>query len=255
MIQTDAAINPGNSGGALVNAAGEVIGINTSIVSRSGGSEGLGFAIPIDRALRIVDDFLRFGELRRAWVGVDVEPVEEDDWGRRRGVRVSAVAAGSPAALAGLRVGDRLLSANRRPLTGPLDFEGVLLDLRAGDPLRVDVEGRSSPVQLEAAPYPSLTAERVRVLQDIELITVTPEIRAERGLASEGGAMIADLSEETASRVGLRPGDVIVRIGRVPIRSAEDLARIFEGLTGTGRMDVYFERNRSLNVRTLSWRR
>ena len=98
MIQTDAAINPGNSGGALVNAAGEVIGINASILSRSGGSEGLGFAIPIDRALRIARDFLEHGEVRRAWLGLDVEPVEADEWGRTRGVRVARIADGSPAA-------------------------------------------------------------------------------------------------------------------------------------------------------------
>jgi serine protease Do len=93
--------------------------------------------------MRIVDDLLRFGEIRRAWIGVDVEPVEADPWGRTRGVRVSRVAPGSPAALAGLSVGDRLLAANRRPLTGPLDFEGVMLDLRAGDELELAVEGRS----------------------------------------------------------------------------------------------------------------
>ena len=132
MIQTDASINPGNSGGPLVNAAGEVIGINASIISRSGGSEGLGFAIPIDRALRIADDLLRTGDVIRAWVGVDVEPVEADPWGRTRGVRVSRVVDGSPARTAGLEAGDRLLAANGRALTGPLDFEGVLLDLRAG---------------------------------------------------------------------------------------------------------------------------
>ena len=102
MIQTDAAINPGNSGGALVNSEGEVIGINASIISRSGGSEGLGFAIPIDRALRIADDLLRFGEVRRAWIGVEVEPVEADLWGRTRGVRISRVAPGSPGDLAAL---------------------------------------------------------------------------------------------------------------------------------------------------------
>jgi len=255
MIQTDASINPGNSGGALVNAAGQVIGINASIISRGGGSEGLGFAIPIDRALRIVDDLLRFGEVRRAWVGVEVEPVEADAWGRTRGVRVSAVVPGSPGDRAGLQAGDHLLSANRRPLTGPLDFEGILLDLRAGDQLLVTVEGRSRAIELEAAAYPSTTAERVRVLEDIELITVTPQIRAERGLSSERGAMIAGLSDESARQTGLRLGDVIVQLNRVPIRSAEELATIFQGLTGSGRLDVYFERNRGYNRRTLLWRR
>jgi len=255
MIQTDASINPGNSGGPLVNADGEVIGINASIISRSGGSEGLGFAIPIDRAMRIVDDLLGFGEVRRAWVGVDVEPVEADVWGRTRGVRVSAVAAGSPGDAAALEVGDRLLTANGRPLTGPLDFEGILLDLRAGDRLVVTVEGQGRPVEMDAAAYPSLTAERVRVFEDIDLITVTPQIQSERGLASERGAMIAGISEETTSRTGLRAGDVIVQINRVPVQSAEELASLFQSLTGSGRMDVYFERNGGYNRRTLYWRR
>jgi S1-C subfamily serine protease len=255
MIQTDASINPGNSGGPLVNAAGEVIAINASIISRSGGSEGLGFAIPIDRALRIVNDLLEYGEIRRAWVGIDTEPVEADVWGRTRGVRVSSVASGSPAGRAGLRVGERLLSANGRPLAGPLDFEGILLDLRAGDALVVAVEGRDGTLQMEAAAFPSTTAERVRVLQDIDLITVTPQIRAERGLGSERGAMIAGISPESAGQTGLSVGDVIVQINRVPVRSAEELASLFRGLTGTGRMDVYFERNGGYNRRTLYWRR
>jgi len=254
MIQTDASINPGNSGGPLVDAAGEVIGINASIISRSGGSEGLGFAIPIDRALQVVNDLLQYGEIRRAWVGVDVEPVEADDWGRTRGVRVSSVASGSPGAAAGLKVGDRLLSANGRALTGPLDFEGILLDLRAGDALSVQVDGRNRAVEMQAAAYPSTTAERVRVLQDIDLITVTPQIRSERGLVSERGAMIAGISEGSASRLGLRTGDVIVRVGSVPIGSAEDLAQLFRNLQGSGRLDILFERNGAPNRRTLYWR-
>jgi serine protease Do len=255
MIQTDASINPGNSGGPLVNAAGEVIGINASILSRSGGSEGLGFAIPIDRAMRIVDDLTGFGEVRRAWIGVEVEPVEADAWGRTRGVRVSRVAPGSPADRGALRAGDRLLGANRRPLTGPLDFEGVMLDLRAGDRLDLTVEGQPRTVALEAIAYPSVTAERVRVLQDIEAITVTPQVRAERGLASEAGALILGISENLVSNTGLRRGDVIVGINRTPIRSAEELARVFEGLSGTGRLALTIERNGAYGVRTLSFRR
>ena len=255
MIQTDASINPGNSGGALVNAAGEVIGINASIISRSGGSEGLGFAIPIDRALRIVDDLLGFGEVRRAWVGIEVEPVDADAWGRTRGVRISRVAPDSPADGADLEPGDRLLSANGRTLTGPLDFEGVLLDLRAGDRLELAVEDRARAVGLEAAPFPSVTAERVTVLQDIQLITVTPQIRAERGLTSQAGAMIAGISSELGARLGLEPGDVIVQLNRVPIRSAEELARVFDNLAGSGRLVMTLERNGGYSVRNLYWRR
>jgi serine protease Do len=142
MIQTDASINPGNSGGPLVNALGEVIGVNTSIFSRSGGSEGLGFAIPIDRALRVAHDLVQFGEVRRAWTGVSAEAVEADVWGRSRGVRISQVVPGSPAAQAGLRDNDHLVSANGKMLGTPLDLEAVLLDLRAGETVELEVEGR-----------------------------------------------------------------------------------------------------------------
>ncbi|HUF77044.1 MAG TPA: trypsin-like peptidase domain-containing protein [Longimicrobiales bacterium] len=255
MIQTDASINPGNSGGPLVNAAGEVIGINTSIISRSGGSEGLGFAIPIDRALRIVDDLLRFGEVRRAWIGIDVEPLEADAWGRTRGVRISRVVPGSPADAAALEPGDRLLAANRRPLTAPLDFEGVLLDLRAGDDLELTIDGRASAIRVEAVAFPSTTAERVRVLQDIEVISVTPQVRAERGLTSEAGALIVGISDEAMANTQLRPGDVIVGINRAPIRSAEDLAAIFDRLEGNGRLALTFERSGGYGVRNLYYRR
>jgi len=253
MIQTDASINPGNSGGPLVNAAGEVIGINASIISRSGGSEGLGFAIPIDRALRIADDLVRFGEVRRAWVGIDVEPVEADAWGRTRGVRVSRVAPGSPADDAALAPGDRLLSANGRALTGPLGFEGVLLDLRAGDRLLLKVEDQPRDLVLEAVPFPSVTATRVRVLEDIELITVTPQIQAERGLTSEDGALVAGISAQLAGQLGLRAGDVIVQLNRVRIRTAEEAAEAFDALEGTGRIVMYFERGGSYNMRSFYW--
>jgi len=257
MIQTDASINPGNSGGPLINAAGQVIGINASIISRSGGSEGLGFAIPIDRALQIVDDLLGYGEIRRAWTGIEVEATEQDAWGRTRGVRISQVAPGSPAARAGLKSGDRLLAANRRPLSAPLDFEAVVLDLRAGDPLDLQVDGRRDVVELQADPYPSTTAERIRVLQDIELITVNAQIRAERGLASEAGALITGISADASNRTGLRTGDVIVGLNRVPIESAEALAEIFEqlqGVTGSVRLALTFERNGEYGVRNLYWR-
>lgn len=251
MIQTDAAINPGNSGGALANAVGEVVGINASIISRSGGSEGLGFAIPIDRALRIADDLLEHGEVRRAWVGLDVEPVEADAWGRTRGVRVSRVAEGSPADDAGVEPGDMLLGANGRALAGPLDWESVLLDLRAGDPLSLALDGQRRPVALEAVAFPTLTAERVTLFQDIELISVTSEIQLEQNLVTSYGAMITSISDESVNRLGLRRHDVILQMNRTRIRNADDAATYFRSLTGNGRVILYIERDGSYGTRTL----
>ncbi|MEQ8330783.1 MAG: trypsin-like peptidase domain-containing protein [Longimicrobiales bacterium] len=254
MIQTDASINPGNSGGPLVNALGEVVGINASIFSRSGGSEGLGFAIPIDRALRIADDLVAYGEVRRAWTGLDVEAVEADEWGRTRGVRVSRVAPGSPADRAAIEPGDRLLAANDRILAAPLDFEALLLDLRAGDAMTLRIEGQPRDIPVVAAALPSLSAERITVLQELELITVTPQIRSERGLASEDGALVASISDRLSGQLGLRAGDVLVQIQRTRVRSAEEVARIFEQLRGTGSLRIYLERGGQYVARDFYWR-
>ena len=255
MIQTDASINPGNSGGPLVNATGEVIGINASIISRSGGSDGLGFAIPIDRAMRIADDLLRTGEVIRAWVGIDVEPLEADQWGRTRGVRVSRVADGSPGGVAGLEPGDRLLAANGRALTGPLDFEGALLDLRAGESLTLAVEGQNLSVTLETTSYPSVTAERVTVLRDIQLITVTPQVQAERDLVSGSGALVTQISDRLSQQLGLRGDDVILQINRMRVRTADETAQAFEAVRETGRVALIFERDGGRYVREFYWRR
>jgi serine protease Do len=254
MIQTDASINPGNSGGPLVNALGQVIGVNSSIFSRGGGSEGLGFAIPIDRALRVAEDLLAHGEVRRAWPGFDVEPVQADVWGRTRGVRVSRVVAGSPAERAGVRPGVRVLEAAGRSLRAPLDFEDVLLDLRAGDEIALSLEGAGSPLRLRAEALPTVSAERVTALEDLELISVTPAVRAEQGVASEAGAMIVAISPELSARLGFQRGDVLVSINNVPIRSAADAVGVFRELRGrSGRLRIIFERNGSYLVRDLLW--
>ncbi len=254
MIQTDAAINPGNSGGALVDALGQVIGINASIVSASGGSEGLGFAIPIDRAMRTADDLLKYGHVRRAWVGLNVKAAEADAWGRTRGVLVSSVAPASPAARADIREGDRLLTANGRRLAGPLDYEAVMLDLRAGDELDLRIEGDTGPVHLKAAALPSETAPHVTVLKDIQLVTVTPQIREEQDIQSDNGALITSISPELSNQLGLSKGDVLLQINGTRIRTAQDAARIFDHLRGSGQVRIYFEHNGSVVVRDFYWR-
>jgi serine protease Do len=254
MIQTDASINPGNSGGPLVNALGQVIGVNSSIFSRSGGSEGLGFAIPIDRALHVAGDLIENGAVRRAWLGVEVEPAEADDWGRTRGILVTRVAGDSPAARAGLVAGGRILAANGRRLAAPLDWEDVLLDLRPGSPISVEVEGRGDPVRIEAGSLPSLSAERVVVLDDLEMITVDAQIRAERGLASEDGALVISASPEISSQIGLRDGDVLVQINNVRVRSAAEAAQFFEQLR-PGRVRLGVERRGGYVFLDFVWRR
>jgi serine protease Do len=255
MIQTDASINPGNSGGPLVNALGQVIGVNSSIFSRSGGSEGLGFAIPIDRALRVARDLLDHGEVRRAWMGFDVSPVQADEWGRMRGVRVARVVAGSPAARAGVRAGATLLQAGGRKLSAPLDFEDVLMDLRAGDEIDLALEGSATPIRVRAEALPTTQAERVTALEDLQLITVTPAVRSEQNLRSDAGAMIVGISPELQAQFGFQQRDVFVRINNVPIRTAEDAARVFREIRGrTGYLQIVLERGGSHIIREFLWR-
>jgi len=251
MIQTDASINPGNSGGPLVNSLGEVIGVNSSIFSRSGGSEGLGFAIPIRRALRVADDLIQYGEVKRPWLGVHVEPVEADAWGRTSGVLVSDVAPGSPAVAAGIRGGDRLVRANGRRLVTPLDFQALLLDLRAGDPVTFDIEGRNQTVTLTASELPSVAAERVTVGDRMQLITVTPQIRAEREIQSESGALIVSIAADMAQATGFREGDILVQMNNRAIDSAESAARFLA--RASGRVRIWFERNGGLTARDFRW--
>src|SRR5690606_13396627 len=227
MIQTDASINPGNSGGPLVNALGEVVGVNSSILSTSGGSEGLGFAIPIDRARRIAEDILANGHVRRAWVGLEVEPAGATRCGRSRELRVASVVPGSPAAQAGVQPGMLLESAGRKQLRTPLDWQAALLDARVGEPLELAVSdgNRRRAVRLVPQDLPSLAAERVRALADFELVTLTPLIRGERGLVSERGALIVSLSA-SAQRLGLREGDLILQINGSNVDTAEEAAAL-----------------------------
>jgi len=257
MIQTDAAINPGNSGGPLVNVLGEVVGVNTAIFSRSGGSEGLGFAIPIDRALGIAEEILNFGEVRRAWLGIDVEPAEADDWGRTRGVMVSRVLGDSPAARAGLRAGRRILAVNGREVLAPLDWEDATLDARPGDALTIEVEGTNAPIELTAGTLPSLSAERVEAIEDLEMVTLTPAIASERGVRSEQGALIAGISPELSQGLGLREGDVLVQVGRVRVTSAEQAAELFAEIRDNYRgryIQLAFERNGGITTTRFVWR-
>ena len=161
MIQTDAAINPGNSGGPLVNADGEVIGINTFIFTQGGGSIGLGFAIPINLAKRILQEIRTYGRVRTAWPGMTLQPVTPyiaqrlgfNDLG---GMVVSRVDAGGPAARAGVRVGDRIRKVNGQAVDSVDDAQRSIYGAAVGDQLRVVVErdGKSQNLSLTLAEAP-----------------------------------------------------------------------------------------------------
>jgi serine protease Do len=145
MIQTDAAINPGNSGGPLVNAKGEVIGINTFIFTKSGGSEGIGFAIPIDAAKRVVDELIKYGKVRNVWIGVrtwELTPYVAERLGTkdRNGLYVSVIERGSPADRAGVKVGDIIRRVNGTPIRDVDEAYRALFGANVGDSVSLTVE-------------------------------------------------------------------------------------------------------------------
>jgi serine protease Do len=256
MIQTDAAINPGNSGGPLTNALGEVVGVNSSIFSNSGGSVGLGFAIPIERATRVADEIIRSGTVRRAWLGLEVEGANAmRQWKSQSGVVLVAVAPGGPAARAGLRPSDVLVEANGRRLRNYLDWEAVKLDLHVGDAVDLLVRSGSSTVRrrIVTGDLPTVTAEKITVLQDLQLVNVTPAIQAERGIRSESGALIFRISPQVSRATGLAAGDVILAINRSPVRSAAEVSDLLDVRPGQV-IRIYVEREGQVTFTDLVFR-
>jgi serine protease Do len=216
-IQTDAAINPGNSGGPLVNLAGKVVGINTAIISRTGGYEGIGLAIPSSLARKVVDGLIKEGKVIRGYLGVGIDPLDAETARKLRlpdnhGVLVSRVQPGGPAAASGLRRGDVIVKlanhevadpAELRILTAGLDVgtSVPLVFYRGGTPQTVDVQIRELPDAPEAA----FLGFHVR-----ELPAGDGKVALEVDQVAPAGP---------ASQAGLRPGTRILGVGRVPVGS------------------------------------
>jgi serine protease Do len=251
MIQTDAAINPGNSGGPLVNAVGEVIGVNSSIYSPSGGFVGLGFAIPIDRVKRVTEDLLEHGRVRTPWIGVKVEMPQGgvNSAALSSGAKVTQVVPQSPAAAAGIQAGDALIRSRDRVLRNGYDWEAEQLELRVDENVALVVRrgGREFQARVTVADRPEVNAQRVSVLKEIELISLTPAIRAERGVRSQRGALVVTVSRQVSDNLGLQAGDVIIQvanneIGYVDITDAQQAKRVLESLSGRGLIRMVLER-------------
>ncbi|MEO7362648.1 MAG: trypsin-like peptidase domain-containing protein [Gemmatimonadaceae bacterium] len=246
MIQTDAAINPGNSGGPLINALGEVIGVNSSIYSPSGGSVGLGFAIPIDRTKRIAEDLLEHGAVRQSWVGIRLQAsqVQSAREAAAVGAVVGYVVAGSPAQKAGVQIGDEILRAGTRVVHNPFDWEARLLDLRVGESIPITLKrgAREVTMTLTVAEAPEVGAARVTVAKDLELITLTESIRGERGISSGAGAVVTRISENASASIGLQKGDVIFQVNNQRVGSAEQASTLISRFGANGSVYLFFER-------------
>lgn len=249
MIQTDAAINPGNSGGPLTNSLGQVVGVNSSIFSSSGGSVGIGFAIPIERAIRVANELRAHGSVRRVWTGLTIAEENMRDWKQVGGLRVSGVVDRSPAAEAGLRPRDIIVSANNTRMRTFLDWEAARLDIGVGDTMQIVYRRGSNQLttRLTVEDLPTANAERVSVFEnDLELVTLTPAIRSQFNIGYPRGALILDIGERTAQATGLRRGDLILSINRNRVTTAEDVSMLLQRIARRRRsyVQVYFERDR-----------
>jgi Do/DeqQ family serine protease len=241
-VQTDAAINPGNSGGALVDMEGKLVGINTAIFSQSGGSHGIGFAIPADMVKIVVATAKSGGQMvRRPWFGAHLQNVSSDlveglGLDRPTGALVSSVVAKSPAADAGLRTGDVILAFDGQPVTDPDAFGFRLGTRQVGGEAKLEVlrAGKKSvlTVRLVAAPD---TRPRDPVelrgrwpLAGATLANLTPALAEELSLdGGDSGVVVSAVKDNSpAAELGLKKGDIIISIDGEPIASSRDAEKV-----------------------------
>jgi serine protease Do len=235
-IQTDASINPGNSGGPLINARGEVVGINTAIFSRSGGSVGIGFAVPSSLAKTVITQLADHGKVERGWLGVAIQPLTQDlaksfKLGESTGALVSSVVDGSPAAKAGVKTGDVIVEFDGKKVAKSTDLPGLVADMPVGKNVPIVVMRDGKQVRLNAQiakleDESSATGAEPEGKGQLGLSVqpLTPPVARELGLKVREGVLVRDVVEGgRAAEAGIRAGDVIVEVNRQPVRTVEDL--------------------------------
>ena len=227
-IQVDASINPGNSGGPLLNIKGSLIGINTAIYQKA---EGIGFAIPIDNAKRIVNDLISYGKVRRGWLGVSVQNMTPElvryfKLDRVRGVLATKVFPESPARKAGLKQGDVILKLNNREIRNKLEYQQRIGSFSVGNPVTFTIlrDGRKKKVRLKIKSIPMHKVEDFTLnylglrIQNIDE-TAVRKFR----LSTREGVMVNQVVPNSAGgRIGLSPGDVIRQVNQNQINNAQD---------------------------------
>ncbi|MBN2726394.1 trypsin-like peptidase domain-containing protein [Candidatus Mcinerneyibacteriota bacterium] len=248
LIQTDASINPGNSGGPLVNARGELVGINNAIFSTSGGSQGIGFAIPVNTCRKSIEAILKNGSVQRGWMGVGVVDIDEElkkkfEMGVFHGVVVAKVYPGSAAAKAGLVPGQIVTSLNGIPVRNSRWWNGLAMRINAGDQVLLGLWDAGKEMEISFAPQSfqlnsALASLGVESLKPLDYETaVRYNIRPEKGL------LIESLREKAPLyKAGLRPNDVLRVFGGRKIYEKADLEAVLSRLLPGDEIEIIAER-------------
>ena len=232
-IQTDASINPGNSGGALVNLRGELVGINSAILSGSGGNIGIGFAIPVNMARGVMEQLIKYGQVKRGVLGVNIYNVTPDvakEFGLSdaSGALVAGVAPGSAAEKAGVKTGDIIVSINGTPMKSAAELRNAIGMLRIGDQVEIGLLRDGKPLKVTA-----LVAERT----DSDAANAADIHRGLEGadLADApdgGGVLIRSVQDGSpAQQAGLRANDLIFALGRTPVSNIKEFRQAAKGAT------------------------
>jgi len=245
-IQTDAAINPGNSGGALVDAQGRLIGINTAIFSRSGGSQGIGFAIPANLARNVMDNLVQFGRVSRGYLGVmiqDVTPAlaREFKLDNQHGALIGDVLPDAPADKAGLRNGDVVVEYNGKDIRGSRNLKLAVGETKPGTtvPVKIVRNGATKNLKVTVQEIPGAeklaenTGSEAADKGTLNGVGVTDlDARAREELKAPdtiNGVVVTEVEPDSAAaEAGIRPGDIIQEINRQPVKTAEEAVRLTE---------------------------
>jgi S1-C subfamily serine protease len=230
-IQTDASINPGNSGGPLLNIYGELIGINTAIYANA---QGIGFAIPINKARRIVTDLIKYGEVIPAWIGVTVQDLDAElaqylKAKTVRGVLVKKTETSGPAFKAGIRVGDIIRSIGSRKILSQSDFNTAMSNIAAGDAIHITIwrDGKTKDVSVKSSSFPiELALDLANNILGITVKNLSKKNRYFYKTHTQEGVVITEINRNSyLARIGAKPGDVVRQMDELTIKNINDFKK------------------------------